>query len=73
MYRDCRVHRDPARATDGGGNQAGDSLVNVQVDDLFILVPVAVAANICDVNVNVLAAQLRLGEAACEAIANSET
>ena len=57
----------------GGGNQAGDSLVNVQVDDLFILVPVAVAANICDVNVNVLAAQLRLGEAACEATANSET
>jgi hypothetical protein len=59
--------------TDGrGGNQAGDSLVNVQVDDLFILVPVAVAANVCDVNVNVLAAQLRLGEATCEAVANSE-
>ena len=57
----------------GGGNQAGDSLVNVQVDDLFILVPVAVAANLCDINVNALATQLRLGEATCEATANSQT
>ena len=56
----------------GGGNQAGDSLVNVQVDDLFVLLPVAVAANVCDVNANVLAQQLRLGEAACTATADSE-
>jgi hypothetical protein len=56
-----------------GGNQAGDSLVNVQVDDLTVLLPIAVAANVCDVNVNVLATQLRLGEAACEAAANSQT
>lgn len=54
-----------------GGNQAGNSLVNVQVDDLTVLLPVAVAANVCDVNVNVLAAQLRLGEATCDAAANA--
>ena len=56
----------------GGGNRAGDSLVNVQIDDLEVLLPISVAANICDVNVNVLATQLRLGEATCDAVANSE-
>lgn len=62
----------PGTGDGRGGNQAGDSLVNVQVDDLTVLLPVAVAANVCDVNVNVLAAQLRLGEATCDAVANSE-
>jgi len=57
----------------GGGNRAGNSLVNVQIDDLEVLLPISVAANICDVNVNVLAGQLDLGEATCEAVANSET
>jgi hypothetical protein len=55
----------------GGGNQAGNSLVNVQIDDVTVLVPIAVAANVCDVNVNVLAQQLRLGEATCTAEAVS--
>jgi hypothetical protein len=63
----------PGTGDGRGGNQAGDSLVNVQIDDLAILVPVAVAANICDVNVNVLATQLRLGEATCDAVATSQT
>lgn len=58
---------------DHGGNRAGDSLVNVQIDDLEVLLPISVAANICDVNVNVLATQLALGDATCEAVATSET
>ncbi len=53
----------------GGRNQAGNALVNVQIDDLTVLLPVAIAANVCDVNVNILAAQLRLGETTCEAAA----
>jgi hypothetical protein len=53
------------------GNQAGDSLVNVQVGDVTILVPVSVAAALCDVNVNVLAGQLDTGDATCEATAES--
>ena len=54
-----------------GGNQAGNSLVNVQIDDLTILVPIALAANLCDLNVNVLAVQLRTGAATCTATADS--
>ena len=53
------------------GNQAGDSLVNVQVGDVTVLVPVSVAAALCDVNVNVLAGQLDTGDATCEATAES--
>ena len=62
----------PGTGGNGGGNHAGDSLVNVQVDDLTVLLPVAVAANVCDVDVNVLAQQLNLGGAACDAAANSQ-
>jgi hypothetical protein len=58
----------PASAVD---NQAGDSLVNVQVGDITILVPVAVAANLCDISVNVLAGQLDAGDTTCEATAES--
>lgn len=56
----------------GGGNQAGNSLVNVQIGDITALIPIAVAANVCDVAVNVLARQLNTGEATCEAVASSE-
>jgi hypothetical protein len=52
-----------------GGNQAGNSLVNVQLDDVFIAVPIAVAANLCDVNVNALAVQFAVGQATCNATA----
>lgn len=55
----------------GGGNRAGNSLVNVQIDDLTVLLPVAIAANVCDVNVNILAVQLRLGEVTCRAAADA--
>jgi hypothetical protein len=58
----------------GGGNQAGDSLVNVQIGDITALIPIAVAANICDVAVNVLADQLELpGGATCTATGTSTT
>lgn len=64
----------PGTGGAGGGNQAGDSLVNVQIDDLTVALPIAVAANVCDVDVNVLAAQLSLpGGATCDAAATSET
>jgi hypothetical protein len=53
----------------GGGNQAGNSLVNVQIDDLFVGVPIAVAANLCDVSVNVLATDIGTGDAECDASA----
>lgn len=55
-----------------GGNQADDSLINIQVDDVTVLVPVAVAANLCDINVNLLAAQVDAGRTTCTATAESQ-
>jgi hypothetical protein len=61
----------PGPGNGGGGNTAGNSLVNVQIGDITILLPIALAANICDVNVNVLAIQLRTGATTCTASAES--
>jgi hypothetical protein len=55
----------------GGGNQAGDSLVNVQLSNIDVFVPIGVAANLCDINANVLAEQVRDGGAQCDATAES--
>lgn len=55
----------------GGGNTAGDSLVNVQIDDVLVAVPVALAANICDLDINVVAAQASLGNTICSADATA--
>jgi hypothetical protein len=57
----------------GGGNKAGNSLVNVQLDDILVAAPIAVAANLCDVNVNILAVQLRAGDAFCDASALAQS
>ncbi len=46
-----------------------DGLVNVS--DLVVQLPIAVAANVCDLNVNVLAEQLRAGDDDCDAVADS--
>lgn len=45
-------------------------LVNVAVTDTTVQVPIAVAANICDVTVQVLASQLADGAAPCDAAAD---
>ena len=51
-------------------NQTG--LVNINVSDNVVQVPVAIAANVCNVDVNVLVGQLiDLGEATCNADAFS--
>lgn len=48
-------------------------LVNVAVGDVTIQVPIAVAANICDVTVAVLVGQLAdTGETTCTTVADSE-
>ena len=54
----------------GGAKQNG--LVNVNVSDVVVKVPISVAANICDVTVNVLAESREHGRATCDAIATSE-
>ncbi len=53
-----------------GQQQTG--LVNIIIEDVVIAVPVAVAANVCNVNVNVIAAQfIGTQEAVCEADADA--
>jgi hypothetical protein len=54
----------------GGVQQSG--LVNVALVDVTVQVPVAVAANICGVAVNVLAQNVEQGSVDCEAIAGAE-
>lgn len=49
-----------------------DGLVNVNVSDVVVQLPIAVAANVCDTNVNVLAQQLRDGGAECDAVADPD-
>lgn len=51
--------------------QQQEGLVNVNVSDVTVQLPIAVAANVCDVNVNVLARQLRTGGAECDSSAES--
>jgi hypothetical protein len=61
-------------ATRGPGNGGGtqqEGLVNVNAEDIVIQLPVTVAANVCDVNVGVLARQLRRGGAECTATPES--
>jgi hypothetical protein len=56
----------------GGSNTQQEGLVNVNVSDVIVKVPVSVAANICDLDVNALAQQLELGTTTCTAEADSE-
>jgi hypothetical protein len=46
-------------------------LVNVNLSDTTVQVPIAIAANICDVNVAVLVSNLQDGSSPCNADANS--
>lgn len=68
----------PALAAPQGGPVVTGGLVNVTIVDAVdvnrntVQLPIAVAANVCDVEVNVLAADLADdGEANCEARAGS--
>jgi hypothetical protein len=56
----------------GAGGTPQDGLINVLIDDVNVQVPISVAANVCDVNVGVLARQLRLGGAQCDADAAAD-
>jgi hypothetical protein len=58
---------DPA--TESGDAPTQNGLVNVNVSDVLVQIPIGIAANVCDVNVNVLARQMRLGGATCDAVA----
>jgi hypothetical protein len=61
---------DPA--TESGDAPTQEGLVNVNVSDVTVQLPISVAANVCDTNVNVLARQMRGGGATCDAVAESD-
>jgi hypothetical protein len=61
-----------AEDSDGGGSSPRqEGLINVALVDTTVQVPVAVAANICGVAVNVLAANLNAGTIDCDALAGA--
>jgi hypothetical protein len=53
----------------GGASQRG--LVNLNLDDVVVQIPIGLAANVCDVDVAVLVEQLDTGSATCDAVANA--
>lgn len=56
----------------GGGPVSQNGLINVNVTDLVVSVPIGIAANICDVNAGVLVGQLRDdGTANCKSVADA--
>jgi hypothetical protein len=63
-----RQRSDRRRPT---GTTTQNGLVNVNVSDVIVQVPIAAAVNICDVNAAVLAALSTVGGASCDATANS--
>ena len=73
---DCNATADPdatATRTRGGGGPQQQGLVNLNVSGNTVQVPVAVAANVCNVAVNVLAQDLAQDETAdCNATADPD-
>jgi hypothetical protein len=69
---DADVESDAVFDTDNGDAPYQEGLVNVNVSNITVQVPIAVAANVCDVAVNVLARQMRTGEVDCTAVAESD-
>jgi hypothetical protein len=57
----------------GGSSPRQEGLVNVNVSDVVVKVPVSAAANICDVAVNVLSQQRENGRVSCDAVAESQS
>jgi hypothetical protein len=61
-----------ATATGAMAQTRQSGLVNINVEDNVVQVPIAIAANICDVTVAVLATDLEDGSATCDALATSD-
>jgi hypothetical protein len=69
----CEVTADSEAENPGERTQnpRQEGLVNVNISDVTVQVPVSVAAAVCGVNVNVLAEQLNTGDVECESDAVS--
>jgi hypothetical protein len=69
----CTANADSDAVSAGieGPPPQQNGLVNVNISDVIVQLPITVAANVCDVNVNVLADQLD-APARCRADADSD-
>ena len=66
----CDAFADAGATNNQGGRDRPvrqNGLINLVVDDLTIQVPIAVAANLCDISLNVLAQQVEAGPTTCKA------
>jgi hypothetical protein len=54
----------------GGGPASQSGLVNIYASNTTIQVPVGIAANLCDINANVLAQQRKVSDTPCTAVAD---
>ena len=71
---DCTALAPATAVSTGGGGGGGGSqqgLINLWVSNNTVQVPVGIAANICDVAVNVLAQDVSTGTAHCDAVGNA--
>ena len=68
---DATAESIATRGPGGGPAPDQEGLVNVNISDITVQVPVSVAANVCDVNVAVLAAALDAGQSTCTATAET--
>jgi len=67
---DATATRSGGGGSGGGGRQSG--LINLNITDNVIQVPVGVAANICGVQANILAAGNVAGPVTCDATGNAD-
>jgi hypothetical protein len=68
---ECKADANGIATAAGGGGGGGGSnqqgLVNIDISNNTVQIPISVAANVCDVSVNVLAQDLSDGSAKCGA------
>ena len=69
---DASSNSDAVVTTEDGGPVAQDGLVNVNLTDVVVQVPVSLAANVCDVSVAVLTSTLEDAASPCDATATAE-
>lgn len=54
-----------------GGNTRQSGLINISATNTTVQVPIAIAANVCNIAVNVLATQVANGAATCRAVSST--
>jgi hypothetical protein len=69
---DASSNADAVVETQDGGPVEQDGLVNVNVTDVVVQAPIAIAANVCDVTVGVLVERLADAASPCDATAAAE-